>query len=258
MNTFAGKSVLITGGGQGIGRATALAFARQGATVTIGNRNETAGHRVVDEVKALGGEATFVQTDVTDEAAVRHLTHEAQQVTGKIDVAFNNAGVMHPALPTDELVDEDFRTVMDVNVRGVWLGMKYQIPVMLEQGGGAIINTASVLGLTAVPNNAAYVASKHAVLGLTKVAALEYGAKGIRVNAISPALTNTNMAHEGLLKGDGEQAREAARRAAMAAHPIGRFAEPEEMASAVLWLASSGSSFYLGQSLTVDGGWSAR
>ena len=258
MTIFAGKGVLITGGGQGIGRATALAFAKQGALVTIGNRNETAGRRVVDEIKATGGEATFVRTDVTDEADIDRLTQKARQTMGQIDIAFNNAGVMHPALPTDELEDEDFRFVMDVNVRGVWLGMKYQIPVMLQQGGGAIINTASVLGLTAVPNNAAYVASKHAVLGLTKVAALEYGSQGIRINAISPALTDTNMAHEGLLKGDTEEEVATARQTAMEAHPIGRFAEPEEIASAVLWLAGSESSFYLGQSLTVDGGWSAR
>ena len=165
---------------------------------------------------------------------------------------------MHPSAPTDQLGDEDFRRVMDVNVRGVWLGMKSQIPVMLEQGGGVIINTASVLGLTGVPNNAAYVASKHAVLGLTKVAALEYGAKGVRINAISPALTNTELAREGLLNGATEAEREEARAGAMAAHPIGRIAEPEEVAEAALWLAGPGSSFFLGQSLTLDGGWSAQ
>lgn len=257
MSVLNGKVVLITGGGQGIG-TTALAFARQGAALVLGNRSQTKGEQVVAEISSLGGKALFQQTDVTAAEEVSALTALAINHFGRLDVAFNNAGVMHPALPTDQLSDDDFQLVMDVNVRGVWLGMKYQIPAMLASGGGSIINTASVLGLTAVPNNAAYVASKHAVLGLTKAAALEYGAKGIRVNAVSPALTNTNMAKEGLLKGETEAERMRAKEAAMTAHPIGRFAEPEDIAAAVLWLAGNQSSFVIGQSLTVDGGWSAQ
>ncbi|MGC1308906.1 MAG: glucose 1-dehydrogenase [Phormidesmis sp.] len=258
MNTLKDKVVLITGGGQGIGRATALAFAKSGSKVVIGNRNQEKGERVVADISSMGGEAVFKQTDVTHADDVAALTALTVKRFGRLDIAFNNAGVMHPALPTDQLSDDDFQFVMNVNVRGVWLGMKHQIPAMLANNGGSIINTASVLGLTAVPNNAAYVASKHAVLGLTKVAALEYGAKGIRVNAVSPALTNTNMAKEGLLKGDTELERSQAMKAAIAAHPIGRLAEPEDIASAVLWLAGENSSFVLGQSITVDGGWVAQ
>lgn len=258
MNILKDKVVLITGGAQGIGRATALAFAKSGSRIVIGNRNQAKGEQVVADVEQFGGKAIFQKTDVTNSNEVAALTALAIERFGRLDVAFNNAGVMHPALPTDQLSDDDFQFVMDVNVRGVWLGMKHQIPAMLSSGGGSIINTSSVLGLTAVPNNSAYVASKHAVLGLTKVAALEYGAKGVRVNAVSPALTNTNMAKEGLLNGETEEARTQAMKAAMAAHPIGRLAEPEDIAAAVLWLAGESSSFVLGQSITVDGGWVAQ
>ena len=252
------KVAIVTGGGQGIGKAAAIALAAQGCRVVIGNRNQRKGEQVVDEISRAGGSATFRKTDVTSAEDVSTLTALALDKFGRLDIAFNNAGIMHDALPTDQLDDDAFQAVMNVNVRGVWLGMKYQIPAMLSNGGGSIINTASVLGLTAVPNNAAYVASKHAVLGLTKVAALEYGSKGVRVNAVSPALTNTNMAKEGLLKGETEAERIQAKEQAMAAHPIGRLAEPEDIAAAVVWLASEDSSFVLGQSLTVDGGWSAQ
>ncbi len=258
MKQLDGKVALITGGGQGIGRATAIAFAKQGANVVLGNRNSQKGEQVVEEITSFGGQAIFQRTDVTHSSDVSALVGLAVEEFGHLDIAFNNAGVMHTALPTNELSDSEFQFVMDVNVRGVWLGMKYQIPAMLASGGGSIINTSSVLGLTAVPNNAAYVASKHAVLGLTKVAALEYGAQGIRINAVSPAITNTDMAKEGLLKGETEAEKRHAKVAAMAAHPIGRFAEPEDIAAAVLWLAGQESSFFLGQSLTLDGGWSAQ
>ncbi|MEM7758040.1 MAG: glucose 1-dehydrogenase [Cyanobacteria bacterium P01_A01_bin.40] len=258
MSKFDGKVVLITGGGQGIGKATALAFARNGATVVLGNRNKHKGEQVVAEISNFGGQATFQQTDVTKADDLSALTALAMERFGRLDVALNNAGVMHPALPTDKLSDDDFQFVMNVNVRGVWLGMKNQIPAMLASGGGSIVNISSVLGFTAVSNNAAYVASKHAVLGLTKVAALEYGSKGIRVNAVSPAITNTDMAKEGLLKGESETERMQVREAVMAAHPIGRFAEPEDIAAAILWLAGKESSYVLGQSITVDGGYSAQ
>ena len=258
MKKLDGKVAIVTGGGQGIGRAAAIALAGQGCRVIIGNRDQEKGQQVVDEISRLGGSATYRRTDVTRAEDVSALTDLALDKFSRLDIAFNNAGIMHEALPTDRLDDGAFQRVMNVNVRGVWLGMKYQIPAMLSSGGGSIVNTASVLGLTAVPNNAAYVASKHAVLGLTKVAALEYGAKGVRVNAVSPALTNTNMAKEGLLNGETEAERTQARERAMAAHPIGRLAESEDIASAVMWLASEDSSFVLGQSLTVDGGWSAQ
>ena len=256
--TLDGKVALITGGGRGIGRATARAFAREGARIVIGNRDAEAGRATAAGIEREGGEAVFVRTDVTRPDEIEVLVGTAVERFGGLDIAFNNAGVMHPAVPVAELDDDDFRSTMDVNVRGVWLGVRAQIPAMLERGGGTIVNTASVLGLVAVAHNAAYVASKHAVLGLTKAAALEYGARGIRVNAVSPALTDTELAKEGLLNGPTEEARARARADMMAAHPIGRIASPEEVAEAVLWLAGPASSFFLGQSLTLDGGWSAR
>ncbi|MEM7667758.1 MAG: glucose 1-dehydrogenase [Pseudomonadota bacterium] len=258
MTSLNGKVALVTGGGQGIGRASAELLAREGATVIIANRNEEAGREAEQELVAAGHKVSFVQTDVTRAEDVDELLAFVAQRYGRLDIAFNNAGTMHAAAPVDQIAEREFDRVFDVNVKGVWLCMKAEIPLMLEQESGAIINTASVLGLTAVPNNAAYVASKHAVIGLTKAAALEYGSKGIRINAISPALTNTDMAREGLLNGDTAEEVAAAREAAMRAHPIGRIGEPEDMASAVLWLASTASSFVIGQSINVDGGWTIQ
>lgn len=258
MTSLNGKVALATGGGQGIGRASAELLAREGATVVIANRNEEAGREAEQKLVAAGHKVSFVQTDVTRAGDIDELIAFIAQQYGRLDIAFNNAGTMHAAAPVDQIAEREFDRIFDVNVKGVWLCMKAEIPLMLEQGSGAIINTASVLGLTAVPNNAAYVASKHAVIGLTKAAALEYGSKGIRINAISPALTNTDMAKEGLLYGDNAEEVAAAREAAMRAHPIGRIGEPEDMASAVLWLASTASSFVIGQSINVDGGWTVQ
>ncbi|MEM8797021.1 MAG: glucose 1-dehydrogenase [Pseudomonadota bacterium] len=258
MKSLDGKIALITGGGQGIGRATARQIAEDGAVVIIANRNEEAGRAVEQELAAAGHDVSFVRTDVTKEADVEDLLAFVSEKYGRLDIAFNNAGTMHAAAPVDQISEREFDHVFDVNVKGVWLCMKAEIPLMMKNGSGAIINTASVLGLTAVPNNAAYVASKHAVIGLTRAAALEYGSKGIRINALSPALTNTEMAKEGLLKGNTAEEEIAAKEAAMRAHPIGRIGEPEDMAAAVSWLASDASSFVIGQSINVDGGWTVQ
>lgn len=258
MTAMEGKVALVTGGGGGIGRAAAKALAEAGATIIIANRGEAAGLAVEAELRSAGHEATFVATDVTKTESINTLIAFIEKRYGRLDIAFNNAGTMHAPMPTDQIPEAEFDRVFDVNVKGVWRAMRAEIPIMLAQGAGAIINTASVLGSTAVPNNAAYIASKHAVIGLTRAAALEYGSKGIRINALSPALTNTEMAREGLLKGATEEETAAAKEAALRGHPIGRIGEPEDMAAAVMWLASDASSFVIGQSINVDGGWTVQ
>src|SRR5205807_7948227 len=194
MKEFEGKVALVTGGGSGIGRATALAFARDGAQVVIGNRNVQRGEETVSMIRDAGGTASFKRTDVLVAAEVKALVDHAVTTHGQLDVAFNNAGIEGEVKPT--LVDQteaNFDAVMGVNVKGVWLSMKYEIPRMLESGGGAIVNCSSVAGLIGFPGISIYVASKHAVVGLTKTAALEFSAKGIRINAVNPAVIDTEM-----------------------------------------------------------------
>ena len=194
MKEFGGKVALITGGGSGIGRATAVAFAREGAQVVIGNRNVERGEETVSMIEKAGGMASFQRTDVMVAAEIEALVEHAVKICGRLDFAFNNAGIEGDVKPT--LIDHteaNFDAVMDVNVKGVWLSMKYEIPRMLERGGGAIVNCSSVAGLIGFPNMAPYFASKHAVIGLTKVAALEFSAKGIRINAVNPAVIDTEM-----------------------------------------------------------------
>jgi len=255
---FSGKTALVTGGGTGIGKATALAFARAGASVVIGNRNAEKGEATVSEITAAGGQATFRRTDVSQEADVQALVQTAVDTYGGLDIAFNNAGYFAPAAPTAEAAVAEFDQVVAVNIRGVFLCMKYEIPEILKRGGGAIINVSSALGEVAMPGAGAYNASKHAVLGLTKTAALEYGAQGIRINALLPALTETDMAHDGMLAGDTEEARKQAYDYALSLHPVGRLGTVDDMAAAALYLASEEAGFVLGHSLAVDGGWLAR
>lgn len=252
MSKFNGKVVLITGAGSGIGRAAALAFAREGAKLVLGNRNADAGTQVVSEIKAAGGEATFRRTDVLVEKDVAALVDLAAGTYGRLDVAFNNAGVEGTLAPLTEQTDENFRTVFDVNVRGVWLSMKYEIPVMLRTGGGSVINNSSIAGSIGFAGASIYVASKHAVLGLTRTAALEYSKSGVRVNAVSPAAIDTPMLDR--FTGNSPETKEGFG----GMHPIGRYGKPEEIAKAVLFLASDDASFVTGHDLLVDGGYTAQ
>ena len=253
MKEFDGKVALVTGGGSGIGRATALAFAREGAQVVIGNRNVHRGEETVSIIRHAGGTASFQRTDVLIAAEVEALVNHAIAEYGRLDVAFNNAGTEGDTKPT--LVDQteaNFDAVMGINVKGVWLSMKYEIPRMLEQGGGAIVNCASVAGIIGFPGIGIYVASKHAVIGLTKTAALEYSALGIRINAVNPAVIDTEMVDR-LTDGMNMKKDDLT-----TFHPIGRIGRVEEVAEAVLWLCSGKASFVTGHSLIVDGGFTAR
>jgi NAD(P)-dependent dehydrogenase (short-subunit alcohol dehydrogenase family) len=253
MKEFAGKTALVTGGGSGIGRATALAFARDGAQVVIGNRNVERGEETVSMIRDAGGKATFRRTDVVVAAEIEALVNHAVKTYGRLDIAFNNAGIEGDIHPT--IVDHSeasFDAIMDVNVKGVWLSMKYEIPQMLKTGGGAIVNCSSVAGVIGFPGIGIYSASKHAVIGLTKAAALEYSAQGIRVNAVNPAVIDTEMVDR---LADGMNVK---KDDLTTFHPIGRLGRVEEVAEAVLWLCSSKASFVTGHSMMVDGGFTAR
>jgi NAD(P)-dependent dehydrogenase (short-subunit alcohol dehydrogenase family) len=253
MKEFEGKVALVTGGGSGIGRATAIAFAREGAKIVIGNRNVQRGEETVSMVRDVGGTASFRRTDVTVAADVEALVDHAIATYGRLDVAFNNAGIEGDVQPTlVEQTEANFDAVMGVNVKGVWLSMKYEIPRMLEQGGGAIVNCSSVAGVIGFPGIGIYVASKHAVIGLTKTAALEYSAQGIRINAVNPAVIDTEMVDR-LAAGMDMKKDDLT-----TFHPIGRLGRVEEVAEAVLWLCSGKASFVTGHSLIVDGGFTAR
>lgn len=252
MKEFEGKVALVTGGGSGIGRATARAFARQGAQVVIGNRNVQRGEETVAMIRKAGGTASFKRTDVLVAAEIESLIDHSVKTYGGLDLAFNNAGVEGTVAPIVQQTEADYDAVMDVNVKGVWLSMKYEILRMLERGGGAIVNCSSVAGLIGFPNMAPYFASKHAVIGLTKVAALEYSAQGIRINAVNPAVIETEMVDR-IAEGFSMKKDEL-----IPMHPIGRLGRVEEIAEAVLWLCSPKSSFVTGHSLVVDGGFTAR
>lgn len=250
--SFQDKVVLITGGTSGIGESAAVLFAGHGAKVVVAGRREQLGAAVVQRIKSAGGEATFVKTDVTSEEEVKGLVDQTVEKYGRIDVAFNNAGVEAAGMVTDFSVD-DYRKVFDINVLGVFLSMKYEIQQMLQQGGGVIVNTSSILGHVAVPGASIYNASKHAVEGMTKTAALEYAQQGIRINAVAPGATATDMIDRFAGK-EGAESREAL----AAQHPMNRLATSEEIAAAVAYLASDGASFTNGVSLPVDGGYLAK
>jgi len=254
MKTFTNKVVLVTGGTSGIGSATAVAFAREGAKVVVSGRREKEGSEVVSLIRKNDGEGIFVKADVSSEADVSALIAKTLAVYGRLDAAFNNAGIEGDVgRQTHEQSVENFHAVMDVNVLGVLLAMKHEISAMLKNGGGAIVNSSSVGGLVGFPGVGAYVASKHAVIGLTKTAALEYAMQGIRVNAVSPGGIETPM-FDRFTDAIGSDARDQ-----MAAlHPIGRTGRPEEIAEAVLWLCSDKASFVTGHTLVADGGLTAR
>ena len=248
MKPFQDKVVLITGGTSGIGRATAVAFGREGASVVVSGRRAEEGNRTVELVQATGGRGLFVRADVSNPTDVEKMLATVVSRFGRLDVAFNNAGVEDAAAPFHEQTVENFDRVMGINVKGLWLSMQAEIRQMLQQGGGAIVNTSSVGGLIAITNNATYVATKHAVIGFTKAAALEYAKQRIRVNAVAPAAIDTDMVRR--FASEQPVLDQLAR-----AHPIGRIGQSEEVAEAVLWLASPAAAFVTGHTLVVDGGY---
>ncbi len=250
--SFDGKIALVTGGGGGIGRATALAFAGEGAKVVIADFTEDAGARVAQEIVADGGEAVFVRTDVSSADDVAALIDAAVATYGRLDCAFNNAGIGDLGLPLHEITEEHWDHLLATNLKSVWLCMKYEIPQMRAQGGGAIVNTASQLGLVGKADAAAYVASKHGIVGLTRAAALENAAEGIRVNAVCPGIVDTGMGRKAVAR-DSAGLRQAA-----AGSLLGRAASPEEVAAGVLWLSSDTASFVTGIAMPIDAGATAR
>jgi NAD(P)-dependent dehydrogenase (short-subunit alcohol dehydrogenase family) len=252
MSLFKGKIALVTGGTSGIGRTTAIAFAKEGAKVVVTGRREKEGAETIQLVKATGGESFFIKTDVSKEADVRMMVEKVLEAYGRLDYAFNNAGIEQVPTPLVEQTEEAFDQIININVKGVWLSMKYEIPQMLKNGGGAIVNMASVAGLIGFAGIPIYIASKHAVLGLTKSVALEYAKSGIRINAVSPAAIETDMVDRFVGK-EGD-----ARQQLASMHPVGRLGRPEEIADAVIYLCSDKASFITGQSLTVDGGFTAQ
>lgn len=252
MYNFKGKVALITGATSGIGRETALAYAENGAKVVAAGRREAEGQALVEAIRKKDGEAIFVRTDVSSDSDIKALIEKTAATYGRLDFAFNNAGIEQVPGPLAEQTEADFDRVMAINVKGVWLSMKHQIPLMLKSGGGSIVNTTSAAGVIGMPGVEIYVASKHAVIGLTKSAALAFGKQGIRVNALAPAAIDTDMFDR--FVGDNAQFR--AQMAAM--HPIGRIGTAREVAEAALWLSSSASSFVTGHTLLVDGGFTAQ
>ncbi|WP_210713602.1 SDR family oxidoreductase [Pseudomonas sp. MWU349] len=246
--TFSGQVALVTGAANGIGQATAQAFAAQGLKVVVADLDTAGGEGTVALIRQAGGEALFVPCNVTLEADVQSLMARTIEAYGRLDYAFNNAGIEIEKGRLAEGSMDEFDAIMGVNVKGVWLCMKYQLPLLLAQGGGAIVNTASVAGLGAAPKMSIYAASKHAVIGLTKSAAIEYAKKKIRVNAVCPAVIDTDMFRRAY-EADPKKAEFAA-----AMHPVGRIGKVEEIASAVLYLCSDGAAFTTGHALAVDGG----
>lgn len=248
---FDGKVALVTGAAAGIGEATARAFAEAGASVMLSDINQEAGERVAAAINDAGGKAAFVRCDVTKSGDVKQLVDQTIARFGRLDCAFNNAGV---ELERSKLADGEegiFDAIMDVNVKGVWQCMRHEIPAMVNAGGGTIVNTASVAGLGASPTMSIYSASKHAVVGLTKSAAVEYGRKGVRINAVCPAIIETDMLRRAVA--DDPRKEELHR----TMHPIGRIGQPHEVAAAVLYLCSEGAGFTTGIALPLDGGYTA-
>jgi NAD(P)-dependent dehydrogenase (short-subunit alcohol dehydrogenase family) len=244
-NDYTNKIVLITGGTSGIGKVTAIAFANAGAKVVLTGRREKEGAEVVAEIKKTGGTASFVRADVSKDADIVKAIDFVVATYGRLDVAFNNAGVEMLG-PLDQVTEEQYRSTFDINVWGVLNSMKHEIPAMLKGGGGAIVNTSSIAGHIGLAQASIYVATKHAVEGLTKAAAVEFAQRGIRVNAVAPGTIDTEMVAR--FPADAQTWLKSQ-------HPVGRFGTSEEVAAAVLYLASDAAKFTTGTILAVDGGW---
>lgn len=247
MKTFNDKVVLVTGGTSGIGRATAIAFAQEGATVVVVGRRENEGAESVTLIEQAGGKGLFVQADVSIEEDVANMVARTVETFGKLDFAFNNAGVLLESAPITEVTLDIIDRIFAVNVRGVALCLKHEIPAILKSGGGGIVNTASFLGLRPYPNSAIYNASKFAVIGLTKSVALEFASQGVRVNAVCPGVIETPMNEEYRQDEKGNTFLNTMQ-------PVGRIGRAEEVAAAVLYLCSPNASFTTGTTLSVDGG----
>ena len=246
-----GKVVLVTGATAGIGQATAIAFADQGAKVVVAGRRQPEGEETVAQIEQAGGQAIFVATDVSDEAAVSHLVQTTVETFGHLDYAINNAGYNGTRTSLVETPRAEWDKVISTNLTGTWLCMKYELKQMMTQGSGAIVNMSSILGLWGSPNGNAYIATKHAILGLTKTAALEYAHANIRVNALAPGGVRTAMLERSF--GNDEEAMTAFGQI----HPLGRLGTSEEMAQAIIWLCSDEAAFITGHTLVVDGGFLA-
>jgi NAD(P)-dependent dehydrogenase (short-subunit alcohol dehydrogenase family) len=251
---FKNKVALVTGAGSGIGRSAALGFGRQDATVIVSDIDKNSGEATVHDIRSAGGTATFLAADVSDERQVDALLDQIVSKYGRLDFAFNNAGVTQNSMPLAEQPGDTYDKVFDVGVRGVWLCMRAEIAQMVKQGGGAIVNMGSMSSVVGIAGLTTYTASKHAVLGLTRGAALDYAKKGIRINAVGPGTIDTPMIKRFVQLAGTDAVMEPIR----AAHPIGRTGRPEEVAEAVLWLCSDASSFVVGHMLMVDGGYSVQ
>ncbi|HQR41809.1 MAG TPA: SDR family oxidoreductase [Gemmatales bacterium] len=252
MGMFTDKVALVTGGTSGIGREAAIAFAREGARVVIAGRREKEGAETVALIQQAGSQGLFVKTDVSQEADVQAMVEKTLHAFGRIDAAFNNAGIEGtPFVPTHQQTVDNYQQVMNINVLGVLLCMKHQIPALQKSGGGAIVNNASVTGTVGMAGMSVYVASKHAVLGLTKSTALELAKENIRVNAVSPGLTESEMFDRFASLGS-------TREVVAGLTPNGRIATAAEVAAAVLFLCSPAASYITGSNLAIDGGWTAQ
>lgn len=245
---FTGKVALIVGASSGMGRATAIGFAREGAKVVVAARRESEGSDVVREIHQLGGDAFFVRADVARESDVQQMVGDTEEKYGRLDFAVNCAGVEQHAGSLSTHSEAEWDRILGINARGIFFCMKHQVPAMLKNGGGAIVNISSIAAHVATPGAHIYAASKHAVLGLTRSAALEYASQGIRINEIAPGIIATPLI--GRFAAGSEEVYEHLK----SIHPIGRIGEPEEIASAAIWLCSPGAAFVIGHSLVIDGG----
>lgn len=250
---FENKVIVITGAASGIGQATALAFAKEGGTIVVADINEKGGQKTVEQIKEIGSKSLFIRTNVADYQEVEQLMTKTIDEFGKIDIAINNAGILSELTRTADTSLDSWHRVMKVNADGVFYCMKAEIPHMLKQEGGIIVNTASIAGLRGLPNNIAYTASKHAVIGMTKTAAMEYAKKNIRINAICPVFTVTPLFNPDIINQVSEGLIEKLKKGI----PMKRFADPIEVANTILWLCSDKATFITGMAMPVDGGLTA-